>query len=299
MRRRDFLRSIFAAGAAVPSVHMLGKAGGEVIPDAPPPPLDRLTGLPTGYYELDDLRNGLQPGELVVIAGRPGIGKTSLACNIASHIARIEMRRVLYFALKHGEPPTSIARYMVAADAQVRHDKLCLGKLTPEELQRSRICARDLAAAPLKITGACSVEDITGQIRGAEKVGLVIVDGYGELAGWRGNPAAWRACAVLMDDLRKLSRAAACPTILLAKTSRDADERQDHRPRFYDLPAVAYEMADCVMVLHRDDYYESEGRRKPRETCEAHILKHRLGPTGVVRLTFIKGCGRFENCCGT
>jgi replicative DNA helicase len=221
------------------------------------------------------------------------MGKTGFACSVATHAAYVWKKGVFYFTFEDSAP--AVAGHVISAETQVGRFRIEHGHLSREERDRCRVAVQNLVTAPLSILEGRGLSHVVDRLRMAGGADLVIVDSYERLLDAGGLSVLRTARTRLVNYMRDMSQVFACLVILMTKISRAADDRMDHRPRLSDLPAAVANGADCVLALHRNNYYEEEGWRQPRSVCEVHVLKHRLDPSGVVRLTFIKDCARFEN----
>jgi len=280
---------------------------------------NRLTGLPTGFYDLDDLTCGLQPGELIVLAARPSMGKTTLALNIAQHVAIEEKAGVAVFSLEMGR--NQIAMNMLCSHAQVDAHKLRRGRLDEDAYPRLATSSGILGKAPIYIddTSVATVLQLRAKARRLKRrhdIGLIIVD-YIQLMHSPVTESRQQQISEISRGLKALAREMKIPVIAISQLNRAVD-REGRRPRMSDLreSGAIEQDADVVALLHRPDYYEEqpshsadhddgtgydfEGSEQPyASVAELIVAKQRNGPTGTVKLTFLRNLLRFESMAST
>lgn len=256
------------------------------------------TGLPTGFRDLDDLTSGLQPGNLVVIAARPGVGKSSLAINIARNVAVDGGAPVAVFSLEMSR--YEIGMRLLCADAKVPWDRIRNRRVGPEDWTRVVSAAGVLQDAPMHIVDAGNVNivDIRAKARrmrtGRTGLSLIIVD-YLQLMtspGSRRPDNRQQEVAEISRSLKLLAKELRIPVIALSQLNRNPESRADKRPQLSDLreSGAIEQDSDLVMFIHRDDADpESKGK------AELIISKHRNGPTGSVHLSFLPSLTQFRN----
>jgi replicative DNA helicase len=265
-----------------------------------------LTGLTTGYYELDDMLSGLNKGELIVIAARPSMGKTAFALNLMenaafSHPAWLDRRpSVLLFSLEMGIQ--SLVARMLCSRARVPAYLLRSGRLSGDLRQ-------DLAAAADELQGTNIFIDDTPGItmmalrsrarrRAASPQGLdLIVVDYLQLLSFPRSESRQQEISNISRSLKELSRELEIPVVALAQLSRAVESRDPPRPQLADLreSGSIEQDADVVMMLYRPEYYAKYRTDENRGIAEVVIAKHRNGATGEVRLQFFPEHMRFEN----
>ena len=255
------------------------------------------TGLPTGFRDLDDLTSGLQPGNLVIVAARPGIGKSSLAMNVARNVA-VTHEPVAVFSLEMSR--TEIGMRLLCAEARVPWDRIRNKRVGPDDWTRVVSAAETLHDAPLHIVDAGNVNivDIRAKARrmktGRQGLSLIIVD-YLQLMT---SPNARRPdnrqqeVAEISRSLKLLAKELHIPVLALSQLNRNPESRADKRPQLSDLreSGSLEQDSDIVMFIHRDD----ADPEKKRE-AELILAKHRNGPTGSVRLNFEPALTQFRN----
>ncbi len=262
----------------------------------------RMTGTPSGFRKLDDMTGGFQPGNLIVIAARPAMGKSSLVCNIAENVASKAKSPVAFFSLEMSE--TELAHRFIASRARISSDRLRKGQVTKEWSKVLRAC-NELAEAPLWIDDSSdlSLLDLRAKCRRLHSaeggLGLVIVD-YIQLMR-SDDPRAGRVEQVgqMSRGLKILARELEVPVIGISQLSRAPEQRPDKVPILSDLreSGSIEQDADIVSFIYRDEYYNKESER-PGE-ADLVIAKHRNGPIGTVQLAFQPQFPRFLNLAGS
>ena len=257
-----------------------------------------VTGLPTGLIDLDRKLGGLQPSTLVVVAGRPGMGKSALAMNIASHVAMTQ-GPVAYFSLEMS--PTEIAYRWLGSEARVDSMKLRsgLGGGDSSRIWSSLVEATSkLYKVPLHADeGSRTVTDIRAKCRRLKRksgLELVVVD-YMQLMQGRSRENRQQEIAEISLNLKALARELSVPVIAVSQLNRALEARQDKRPQLGDLreSGAIEQDADVVLMIYRDEYYNKE--TKHLGIAEIIIAKQRAGPTGMVKTTFVDTYTRFDN----
>jgi len=260
-----------------------------------------ITGLPTGYTEVDELLLGLQPSNLVVVAARPGAGKTSFALGAAANVAMAARRPVLFFSMEMGN--LELTKRLLAGEAKIEARKLWTGNIPEGDWTRIVNAVGRLAEAPLFIDDNphCTVMEMRAKARRARAahgdLGLIVVD-YLQLMS---SPHPTRAdnrqveIAEMSRGLKILARELECPVVALSQLNRQLEYRQDKRPMLADLreSGSIEQDADVVMFIYRDELYNPESDQ--RGTAEIIVAKHRNGPTGLARLAFLDHRAKFTN----
>ena len=258
-----------------------------------------LTGVPTGFTDLDNLLLGLQPSTLVILGARPGIGKTSLALGMAAAAAMDARRPVLFFSLEMSH--LELTQRLLCSEAQVSTQNIRSGRLSDNDWKRVNAAVGHLAEAPLWIDDnpSTSVLEIRAKARRKHAewgdLGLVVVD-YLQLMGGRlGAESRQVEVSEMSRGLKILARELECPVVALSQLSRAPEARSDKRPMLADLreSGAIEQDADVVMFLYRDEMYNSD--TSDRGIAELQVAKHRTGPTGVVKLAFLPQYTRFDN----
>ena len=262
-----------------------------------------ITGVRTGFYEFDKMTSGLQPGDMIVLAARPSMGKTSLAINIAEHVALEEGLPVAVFSMEMGA--SQLAVRIVGSIGRIDQGHLRTGKLSDEEWPRLTEAIEKLRTVSLHIdeTPGLSTSELRANARRLARqygrLGLIVVD-YLQLMSTSSSGDENRATAVgeISRGLKMLAKELKCPVIALSQLSRGVESRTDKRPMMSDLreSGAIEQDADIIMFIYRDDYYNKES--KEPGVAEVIISKHRNGPTGTVKLAFLKPITKFENLVG-
>lgn len=261
-----------------------------------------ITGVPTGFYDFDRMTSGLQAGDLIVLAARPSMGKTSLAINIAEHVALNEGLPVAVFSMEMGA--AQLAVRIVGSIGRIDQTHLRTGKLTDEEWPRLTEAIEKLRNISLHIdeTPGLTVSELRANARRLArqcggKLGLIVVDYLQLMSTSSSMGEENRATAVgeISRGLKMLAKELGCPLIALSQLSRGVESRTDKRPMMSDLreSGAIEQDADVIMFIYRDDYYNKDS--KEPGVSEVIISKQRNGPTGTVKLAFVKQHTKFEN----
>ncbi len=261
-----------------------------------------VTGLPTGYYELDDKTCGLQNGEMIIIAGRPSMGKTALALNIAEHVGIIEKMPLAVFSLEMGRQ--QLAERFLCSYSGVDAQLVRKGMLSTDHYQKLVEACGMMSEAPIYIddTSALTPLEVRAKarrLRSMYGIRCLLVD-YLQLMhiGTNRVESRQQEISTISRYLKSLARELNIPVVVLSQLNRAPEGREGHRPRMSDLreSGSIEQDADVVMLLHREDYYHrGEEGYETDNAAEVIIAKQRNGPTGTVRLTFREKCTRFEN----
>ena len=258
-----------------------------------------VTGVPTGFSSLDQKTSGLQPGDLVIIAGRPSMGKTALALNIAQNASIQTGMPIGIFSLEMSKEQLSLR--MLSSEARIDSSRMRGGYLSESDLARINRAAGALYDLPLYIddSPAISALEIRAKARRMmmEKgLGLIIID-YLQLM--RGRASAERRDLEISEisrSLKALAKEINVPVVALSQLNRKVEDRSNKRPVLSDLreSGAIEQDADVIMFIYRDEVYnKKEG--EPDRTAEINVAKQRNGPTGTVKLAFLEYCTRFED----
>jgi replicative DNA helicase len=258
---------------------------------------EAITGVPTGYNDLDELMSGLQPSNLVVVGARPSMGKTAFALGISANAA-MAGTPVLFFSLEMSH--LEIAQRVLCAEARVDASRMRNGRLHEDDWGKISHAIGRLGSAPLHIDDNpnVTVMDIRAKARrmkSREGLGLVVVD-YLQLMTGRGSAENRQVeISEISRGLKLLARELAIPVIALSQLSRTLESRADKRPMLADLreSGAIEQDSDVVMFVYRDEVYNQES--SDRGAAEILVAKHRNGPTGVVQLAFVANYARFAN----
>ncbi len=267
-------------------------------------PMD-VTGVPTGFIDLDRMTSGLQAGDLVVLAARPSMGKTAFAINIAEHVALNEGLPVAVFSMEMGA--SQLAVRIVGSIGRINQGHLRTGKLTDDEWPRLTEAIEKLRNVSLHIdeTPGLTPSELRANARRLSrqcgKLGLIVVDYLQLMSGSSSSGGDNRATELgeISRGLKMLAKELQCPVIALSQLNRSVEQRTDKRPMMSDLreSGAIEQDADIIMFIYRDDYYNREASKEPG-VAEIIIGKQRNGPTGVVKLTFLNQLTRFESLAG-
>jgi len=256
-----------------------------------------LKGIRTHFHELDDLTGGLHGSQLIIIAGRPSMGKTTFALNLAEQVGVVEKVPVVVFSLEM--PKHQLAINMLCSNARVNSHSLRRAQVQPEEWPKLVAAAGRLSEAPIFIddTPALSVLGLRAKVRrlkARHDIGLVIID-YLQLMESTKAENRQQEISTISRSLKGLARELEIPVIAISQLNRSVDSREDRRPRMSDLreSGAIEQDADLILFLYRDEYYDP--REDNQGIAEAIIRKQRNGPTGTVKLTFLSRYMRFEN----
>ena len=260
----------------------------------------RLTGLPTGIKDFDLLTAGLHPGQLIVEAARPGVGKTSLALQQALHVAVETNRPVLFFSLEM--PARELTNRLLCSQARVDHNRLRSNMLTADDMVALTKASADVYAAPLYVDdfADASLLYIRAKARAMLKhnLALVVIDYLQLMKPPRsGMESREREVAETSRGLKVLAKEMNIPVIALSQLNRSPETRpgKNHRPQLADLreSGSVEQDADVVLFIYRDEMYNKDS--DDRGIAELIIAKQRNGPTDTVRTRFIRQLTRFEN----
>ncbi len=259
-----------------------------------------ITGASTGFIDLDRMTSGLQPGDLVIIAARPSVGKTAFALNIGEHVAVHEKLPVAVFSMEMGAEQLTMR--LIGSVGRIDQSRLRTGRLTEDDFIRLTEAMRKMHDAPLYIDETPALNPLELRARSRRlarqygQLGLIIVD-YLQLMtsanGGRENRAT--EVAEISRSLKALAKELRCPVIALSQLSREVEKRQDKKPIMSDLreSGSIEQDADVIFFIHRDDRYDPDADNKGM--AEIIIGKQRNGPIGTVTLTFLGQYTKFEN----
>lgn len=283
-----------------------------------------ITGMPTSFARLDDMTAGLQNSDLIIIAARPSMGKTSLALNLAQHVATTKHLPVAVFSLEMSKEQLCLR--MICSEGRINAHRLRTGRLEPDEWPKAGIACSTLAEAPIFIDDNpdCSAMDIRGKCRRlmAEQkdLGLIVIDYLQLMRGHKKTENRNQEISEIARSLKSLARELKRPVVALSQLSRAVEHRQDKRPMLSDLResgSIEAE-ADVVIFIYRESYYQEIGkgasesaedgkegaaaqRRRTihadneMDVAELIIAKQRNGPTGKVKVAFHPAFARFDN----
>ena len=268
---------------------------------------DKLTGTPTAFYDLDTYTNGLQKSDLIILAARPAMGKTSFALNIAQNVALKAKIPVAIFSLEMSKE--QLVQRLLCAEAEVDTQRLKTGNMQAKDWEKLAVAMDSFSQAPIYIddTAGVTITDLRAKCRRlamAEKnLGLIVID-YLQLIEGTGREDRMQQISSISRGLKILAKELNVPIIALSQLSRAVESRTDKRPMLSDLreSGSIEQDADIVMFIYRDEYYKSandeeEMAEKATNKGEAEIIiaKHRNGPVGTVKLLFQSNITKFKN----
>lgn len=259
-----------------------------------------ITGTPTGFTDLDKMTSGLQPGDMIVVAGRPSMGKTAFALNIAEHVG-VELKLpVAVFSLEMSGP--QLAMRLLSSVGRIDQTKLRSARLTDDDWDKMTMALGKLHEANIHIdeTGAINSNDLRARARRLHrqygKLGLIVIDYLQLMTSARENENRATEISEISRSIKSLAKELQVPIIALSQLSRKVEERNDKRPLMSDLreSGAIEQDADIIIMMYRDEYYNKD---KPdnKGMAEAIVGKHRNGPTGPVMLTFLGEYTKFVN----
>ena len=257
-----------------------------------------VVGLPTGFKTLDEKTSGLHRSDLIILAARPGMGKTAFALNIAEQCAIKAGASVLIFSLEMSQE--QLGQRLIAMQARVESEKLKKGELDRKDWDRINVALNELNGTKIVIddTPGVSIMEMRNKCRrlkAEQGLDLIVVD-YLQLMTFDGRAdSRQQEISALSRHLKLLAREMDCPVIVLSQLSRAPELRQDKRPMLSDLreSGSIEQDADIVIFLYRDDYY-NENTEKPG-VCEVHLAKHRSGSTDRIELTWVARYTKFSD----
>ncbi len=257
-------------------------------------------GVETGFIELDDMLNGLQNGEMIIVAARPSMGKTALAMNIVEHIAAEGRLPCAVFSLEMSKQ--QLAQRMLCSRGDIDAHKLRKGLLQSHEYTKLANVVGELAKAPIWVDDSpgLTILELRAKCRRLKlqhDIRCVMID-YMQLMDNPGPDSRQQQITEISRGIKAVARELNVPVIALSQLNRQSEGRDGHRPRMSDLreSGSIEQDADVVMLLHREDYYRmSDADFQPDNIAEVIIAKQRNGPTGTVKLTFLNRTTRFAN----
>ena len=263
---------------------------------------EEVTGVRTGFYDMDRMTAGLQPGDLIVLAARPSMGKTAFALNIAEHVAVAEGLPVVVFSMEMGA--SQLALRMVGSLGRIDQQHLRTGALRDDEWGRLSEAVEKLGKISLFIdeSGSLGPSELRArarrQARQCGQLGLIVVDYLQLMSGSSESSDENRATVIgeISRALKSLAKELKCPVIAVSQLNRSVESRVDKRPLMSDLreSGAIEQDADVIMFIYRDEYYTKDACKEPG-VAEIIIAKQRNGPTDTFRLTFLKPLTKFDN----
>ncbi|MGL5979076.1 MAG: replicative DNA helicase [Erysipelotrichaceae bacterium] len=264
---------------------------------------EAVTGVATGYRDLDRTTNGFQRGDLIILAARPSMGKTAFALNLALNASMLNSGAIAVFSLEM--PAEALMKRILSAKSQIESSKLRTGFLKDDEFNQLNEAANEMMGAKLFIDDSASVKmaEIFSKCRKLKSehgLDMVLID-YLQLisgSGKGGGDNRQQEVSEISRSLKALARELECPVIALSQLSRSVEQRQDKRPMLSDLreSGAIEQDADIVMFLYRDEYYNrDETKESSEDRTEVNIAKHRNGATRNIELAFNKSINAFFN----
>lgn len=271
---------------------------------------DELTGVPTGFYDLDTMTNGLQKSDLIILAARPSMGKTAFALNIVQNVAIKAKVPVAVFSLEMSKE--QLVQRMLCSEAEIDTQKIRTGNMQRKDWDVLAHAMNEFAEAPIYIddTGGCTLTDIRAKCRRLKmeekNLGLIVID-YLQLMEGIGKEERIQQISAISRGLKTLARELDVPVIALSQLSRAVEQRKDRRPMLSDLreSGAIEQDADIVMFIYRDEYYENINKEEgeasqssqPNNKGKAEIIiaKQRNGPVGSVNLLFQASITKFKS----
>ena len=262
-----------------------------------------VTGIPCGFRDLDRLTSGFQPGNLVILAARPSMGKSALALCIAANLGVRSQTPVALFTLEMSK--AEVTQRLMCSEAKVESDRVRSGKLAQEDWPRLTAACDKLMKSPIYVddTGSITMMELRSKARRLKSrepgLGLIVVD-YLQLMT-SGSSAENRVQEVsqISRNLKVLARDLDVPILALSQLSRAVEQRHDKRPILSDLreSGSIEQDADLVLFVYRDEYYNGE-ESDQQGLAELILAKHRNGPTDAIKLSFLRRYAKFADLAG-
>ncbi|WP_228469231.1 replicative DNA helicase [Paenibacillus sp. JNUCC31] len=259
---------------------------------------DEVTGIRSGYVDLDRMTSGFQNSDLIIVAARPSVGKTAFALNIAQFVALKGQKKVAVFSLEMSAE--QLALRMISAEGHIEANRIRTGFLRGDDWENATNVISTLGESHLFIddSAALTAQGIINKCRRLkQKFGLdmIMIDYLQLISGEKGKENRQQEVTDISRKLKQLARELHIPVIALSQLNRAVEQRQDKRPMMSDLreSGAIEQDADIVAFLHREDYYDAETEKK--NIIEIIIAKQRNGPVGTVELVFMKDYNKFAN----
>jgi replicative DNA helicase len=259
---------------------------------------DLITGIPTGFYELDRMTAGLQKGDLIIIAARPGMGKTALALDIVRNATKQANIGAAVFSLEMSKQ--QLCARMLCAEAKVNFQKFRTGQLEPQEWQKIAQAASTLSQLPIYIdeTPGINILEVKAKAKKLLKetpLGLIVIDYLQLMKGLERKERREQEISEISSGLKALAKELNVPVVALSQLNRKVEERPDKRPQLADLreSGAIEQDADVILFIYRDEFYNKESPEKG--IAEIIIGKQRNGPMGVVKLAYFPQYTSFGN----
>jgi len=259
-----------------------------------------ITGVPTGYNEIDKMTAGLQPSDLIIVAARPSMGKTSFAMNIAQHASLVEKIGVAVFSLEMSKE--QLVMRLLSSVGRIDSQRIRTGKLHNEDWMGLTRAVGMLSEAPIYIddTPAISVLEMRAKVRrlaSQYSIGMIVVDYLQLMRGRNNTENRTQEISEISRSLKALAKEHNIPVVALSQLNRGLESRTDKRPMMSDLreSGAIEQDADVICFIYRDEVYNKSEDNPENGMAEIIIGKQRNGPTGMAKLTFIKEFTMFEN----
>jgi replicative DNA helicase len=262
-----------------------------------------VIGVPSGFVDLDEKTSGLQPSDMLIVAGRPSMGKTSFALNIAEHVAVEKRLPVAIFSMEM--PGNQLATRFISSVGRIDMQKIRNGRLSDDDWQRLTMAMGKLYEAPIYIDETPGLNPIDLRARARRlarqcgRLGLIVIDYLQLMNGVRETDNRATELSEISRSVKALAKELHVPILALSQLNRSLEQRPNKRPVMSDLreSGAIEQDADVIMFIYRDEVYNPDSQDKG--TAEILISKHRNGPTGMVRMTFLGEYTRFENFAGS
>ena len=259
-----------------------------------------ITGLPTGFERLDKMTAGMHPGDLIIIAGRPGMGKTAFALNIAMNACRLRKKAAVVFSLEM--PKEQLANRLLCSEAKVDAGKLRTGYLSRDDWPKLTQAAGTLSDLPIWLddTPGLTLMELrakTRRLKSEHDLGLIVIDYLQLMRAGVKTDSREQEISEISRSLKGMAKELGLPVIALSQLNRGVESRgnKDKRPQLSDLreSGAIEQDADTIMFIYRDEVYNQESTEKG--VAEIIVGKQRAGPTGTVKCMFLREYTRFEN----
>ena len=261
---------------------------------------EHITGVATGYDELDRMTAGMQPAELIILAARPSMGKTALAMNIVQHAALIGKVAVAVFSLEMSME--SLALRMLCSVGRIDSQRIRTGKLHDNDWPKLTRATGMLADAPIYIddTAGLTVLEMRAKaprLKSEHDLGMVVVDYLQLMQGKNNSENRAQEISEISRSLKAMAKELNVPVLALSQLNRSLENRTDKRPQLADLreSGAIEQDADVIMFIYRDEVYNRSEDNPNRGLAEVIIGKQRNGPTGIIKMTFLGEYTTFEN----
>jgi replicative DNA helicase len=260
---------------------------------------EEVTGVPSGFRDLDRMTSGFQPGNLVIVAARPSMGKSALALCVAANIAVRKQLPVALFTLEMSK--SEVTQRLMCSEAKVESQRLRSGKLAVDDWPRLTSACDKLAKAPIYVDDSASITmmGIRSKARRLKSkeptLALIVVDYLQLMTADASYENRVQEVSQISRQLKLLARELDVPIVALSQLSRAVEQRHDKRPILSDLreSGSLEQDADLVVFIYRDEYYDEES--EAQGLAEIHLAKHRNGPTGTEKLSFLKRYAKFAD----